>query len=278
MPTPVYLVVTDLDGSLLDHHTYSYEAARPALELLEQLRVPVVLASSKTRAEMQALREELENEHPMIVENGAAVLVPDRYFPVPPEDCFAREGYWVKEFAPARDAWMPLLENLHQQFPDQFMDFATAGVDEIARMTGLSREQAALANEREYSEPIQWRGSDAGRADFLQALADGGGRALQGGRFISLAGDCDKGQAWAWLRQCYALAAGGAPVYDLALGDGHNDVPMLEIAHRAVVIPAPDRAPPEVRRDEGVVSVDGLGPEAWAAGVREWLRELYSRT
>ena len=276
MSSPLFLVVTDLDGSLLDHHTYSYAPAQPALDLLEQLRIPVVLASSKTRAEMRALREELGNEHPLIVENGAAVLVPVHYFADPPEGCCERDGFWLKEFAPPRDTWQGLLSELRERFPDQFLDFARAGVDEIARMTGLPPDKAALANEREYSEPVQWRGNEVEREAFLKALHKAGARALQGGRFISVAGDSDKGQAWDWLRQCYSLAAGGAPVYDLALGDGHNDLPMLEIAHRAVVIPAPDRSPPQVRREQGVVSVSGVGPEAWTQGVQAWLRELYS--
>lgn len=276
MSSPLYLVVTDLDGSLLDHHTYSYAPARPALDLLEQLRIPVVLASSKTWAEMRALRDELGNEHPLIIENGAAVLVPVHYFADRPEGCCERDGYWLKEFAPPRGAWQALLSELHERFPGQFLDFARAGVEEIARMTDLPLEKAALANEREYSEPVQWRGDAVDRADFLEALEQGGARALQGGRFISVAGDCDKGQAWDWLRRCYSLAASGAPVYDLALGDGHNDLPMLKIAHRAVVIPAPDRSPPQVRRQQGVVSVSGVGPEAWTQGVQGWLRELYS--
>ena len=36
------LVFTDLDGTLLDHETYSFEAARTTLERLEELSVPVV--------------------------------------------------------------------------------------------------------------------------------------------------------------------------------------------------------------------------------------------
>lgn len=50
------LVFTDLDGTLLDHETYSFEAARTTLERLEKLSVPVVFNSSKTAAELLPLR------------------------------------------------------------------------------------------------------------------------------------------------------------------------------------------------------------------------------
>jgi mannosyl-3-phosphoglycerate phosphatase family protein len=272
----VHLVVTDLDGSLLDHDDYGCEAARPALQLLEELRIPVVFASSKTRAEILALRDELGNEHPFIVENGAAVLLPEAYFPRPPKGLELHEGFLRREFAPRRERWTALLEGLRAGMPGSFQDFATAGLEGIVAMTGLSPEKAALANEREYSEPVQWRGSDADLARFLADLEAAGARALRGGRFISVAGDCDKGQAWSWLRQQYALAAGGAPIYDLALGDGQNDVPMLEVSDRAARIPARDRPLPELARSSGVLSPRGFGPEAWAEAVRAWLRELYT--
>ncbi len=32
----MYLIFTDLDGTLLDHETYSWEAAQPAIERLRQ--------------------------------------------------------------------------------------------------------------------------------------------------------------------------------------------------------------------------------------------------
>ncbi len=39
-----------------------------------------MLVTSKTRAELHALRAELSNEHPYVVENGAASYWPSGYF------------------------------------------------------------------------------------------------------------------------------------------------------------------------------------------------------
>ena len=79
--SPRFLVFTDLDGSLLDHHDYGYRDALPQLRQLESLGIPVIPASSKTRAEIERLRDELGNTHPFIVENGAGGFVPVGYFP-----------------------------------------------------------------------------------------------------------------------------------------------------------------------------------------------------
>src|SRR4029434_2576627 len=74
------LVITDLDGTLLDHETYSWEAAHAAVDQLRRRDIPLILCTSKTRAETEDWRKELGNEHPFIVENGGALLIPVGYF------------------------------------------------------------------------------------------------------------------------------------------------------------------------------------------------------
>ena len=56
--TPFYVIFTDLDGTLLDHDTYEWKEAEPALDLCKKLGVPVVFVSSKTRAEIEVLRRQ----------------------------------------------------------------------------------------------------------------------------------------------------------------------------------------------------------------------------
>jgi len=41
--TSLIVIFTDLDGTLLDHDSYSWEEAVPALERCKGLRVPVIL-------------------------------------------------------------------------------------------------------------------------------------------------------------------------------------------------------------------------------------------
>ena len=79
MTTPKAIIFTDLDGTLLDKETYSFELARPALQMIKQKGIPLVLSSSKTRTEIELYRKELENAHPFVSENGGAVFVPKGY-------------------------------------------------------------------------------------------------------------------------------------------------------------------------------------------------------
>ena len=90
-----FVVFTDLDGTLLDHHTYSYDAARPALERLKKNAIPLILVSSKTRLEIEALRREIDNKDPFIPENGGAIFIPDDYDLAVPDNAIEMAGYRV---------------------------------------------------------------------------------------------------------------------------------------------------------------------------------------
>ncbi len=73
------VVFTDLDGSLLDFDHYSFEGARLSLERLKRHHIPVVFTTSKTRREVEVLRQEMGIDAPFIAENGAAVYIPSPY-------------------------------------------------------------------------------------------------------------------------------------------------------------------------------------------------------
>ena len=76
-----YLIFSDLDGTLLDHHDYSFESASAALALISKLEIPLILNSSKTEVEIRAIRKNLNNNDPFVVENGAVFYIPGGVFP-----------------------------------------------------------------------------------------------------------------------------------------------------------------------------------------------------
>ena len=113
------MVFTDLDGTLLDHDTYGWEAAAPALEQLKAKRVPVVLISSKTRAEMAPLREALRLEDPFVSENGGGIFLPRAIFPEKPEGA-------APEMGEAEDFWEIPLGVPYKQLVSALRDIGDA--------------------------------------------------------------------------------------------------------------------------------------------------------
>ena len=156
------LIFTDLDGSLLDHDSYSFEPVKNLLLELESAAIPVIPITSKTFAEVKNLRIKLGNQHPFIVENGAAIAIPVYYFPSMPKDCYEKSGFWILANSQPRDHWNTLLEENSQEFDGEFETFSsiykTKGAEGIQEITGLSLDQAELSNQRDFSEPIHWVG------------------------------------------------------------------------------------------------------------------------
>jgi mannosyl-3-phosphoglycerate phosphatase len=272
--SPLLLVFSDLDGSLLDHHGYSFEAALPALDALRRRGIPLIFCSSKTRAEIEPLRVRLGNVDPFIVENGAAVFIPAGSLEQIPPDCRLCGDDWVREFAPPRQRWLAELERLRSAFEGQFTHFAAMGLEGVMAATGLQGEAAARALQRDYSEPVQWWGSPERREAFVAALAAAGATVLQGGRFLSVSGGCDKGTALRWLRACYQRDNPARDVHDLAIGDSANDSAMLECARHALVIRSPVHGFPPLQRQDDTRYSQAFGPAGWAEGVQDWLQGL----
>lgn len=266
------VIYSDLDGTLLDHHDYSHAAADGLLARLDRRGIPVVLCTSKTRAELLALRRELNNRHPFIVENGAAVCIPEGYLPEPPSGAVLEEGFCVKAFVPGRSHWLALLRQGAQGFAGKFRAFHDMTADELADLTGLSSAQAGLAAQREYGEPVQWLGSDADRERFVEALQGLGARVLRGGRFLHVSGDCDKGRAMNWLNA--QLAEGGRAPVTVALGDSQNDAAMLEAADHAVLVRSPVHPFPALGRTGPTLRTSATGPAGWVEGVTRIIQTI----
>jgi len=148
------IVFTDLDGSLLDGTTYSYEAATPALTALRELGIPLVLVSSKTRAEMEPLRQRLDLHDPFIVENGGAVFVPDGLFDFPLERMRTRSPYQVIELGLPYHMLRDVLKQIEHAVETPLQGFGDLSIEAIMRATGLPHADAILAKQREYDEPF----------------------------------------------------------------------------------------------------------------------------
>ncbi|MBY5992388.1 HAD-IIB family hydrolase [Ferrimonas balearica] len=270
---PKLLVVTDLDGTLLDHHTYAFDAARPALARLQRHGIPVVLNTSKTAAELAPLRAELENPHPFVVENGAAVLWPEGHFPLHQSGPVgAMMGHRMQPFGATRQEILEVLAQVRTETGLALQGFADWDVATLVAHTGLDKTSAAQALARCFSEPLLWRGSDTELALLERAVRRHGLRLLKGGRFVHVIGQSDKGQALDWLRQAYASLWGENPTV-IALGDGDNDVAMLERADHPVVVRSPVNPPPPLSaasRPRATLT-EACGPEGWNQAVHRLL-------
>jgi mannosyl-3-phosphoglycerate phosphatase len=258
---PHIVIFTDLDGSLLDAQTYSFDAAREALDALRARSIPLIPVSSKTRVEIERLRGSLDHSHPFIPENGGAVFIPKGYFDFPLEGTVLRGPYQVLDLGLPYAALRLALKEIAHALGCRLRGFGDMTAEEVAERTGLPPSDAQLAKQREYDEPFIIE-SEPPPIDAIRAKAEARGlRCTSGGRFHHLTGQSDKGLACRHLIDFYRRRHGS--VTTVAIGDSFNDLPMLAEVDRPILVQRPDGTEaPEVSLP-ALVRVPGVGPRGW---------------
>ena len=275
MTAPAMVVFTDLDGTLLNHHSYSFKEAKPALDLLKKEGIPWLFNTSKTFAELQQLRLELENPWPMIVENGSGIAIPDtaesnRVFPpnridFPSEQ---RQGFHFYSLGLARAEFLPRLDFLKSKY--DFLGYQDMSVEQLAEETGLSLESAEMSMDRQYTEPCIWKDTDQAFESFRDELDSMGLLCVRGGRFAHIMGKTDKGSALKWVMRHFFAESKHCSV---ALGDGENDLAMLNSADVAILVRSPVQGLPGPCSAKKTVVTKDIGPAGWAGAIIALLEE-----
>ena len=260
MKNPRLILFSDLDGTLLDHDTYDWRPARPALQRLDDLGIPLVLVSSKTGPEIRTLRETLGNRHPYILENGAGVVIPAGYFDGGPEE--------VITTGRPRSSILEILAALKAR-GYRFTGFADLSPAQLATLTGLDEDLARMAGDRIGTEPLRWEGTAAELAQFRRDLSDQGLTLQQGGRFQHVMGRFDKADGMVQLMQRYRARTPQQHCVAVALGDSPNDQAMLDGADLAIIIAGVNASRIQLSAEHPLIRSVEPGPAGWNRCVLE---------
>lgn len=267
-----YIIFTDLDGSLLDHESYSYEAAGPALAEVETQQIPLIFCTSKTRREVEAARSRLGNRDPFIVENGAAIFVPHGYFSFPIPASRSDQTYLVIELGVPYSKVVAALRRASERSRCRVRGFHDMTTPEVASRCGLTLQEAALAKSREYDEPFDVLSeSPAEICGLLNRIEQEGLTWTRGGRFYHIRGRHNKGRAARILAGLFRRL--NPAIATVGLGDGPNDISLLDAADVPIVIPSRQRAPLGGWRNSATSwrTAPYPGPRGWNQAVLQLL-------
>ena len=230
------LVITDLDASLLQED-YSYEEAKPIIEKLKKLGFPIVLNSSKTLSELEAIAHEMGSTAPIIAENGGAVCIHCESSLTPPPGAIKKRNYFITNAGLSRSNVLEKVHTLRSSQQYNFQGFADWTEKELAEQTNLDYASAIQAKDRHVTEPILWYDTAERLKTFLAELSEDNIIALRGGKFIHLMGKIDKADGAKIVTELYKDQEPDVEWTVVALGDSENDLNMLEQADIPVVIP-----------------------------------------
>ena len=260
---PQTVIFTDLDGTLLDRHTYSFAKARKALNEIRKMKIPLVLCSSKTKAEIEIYRRKLHNNDPFVPEDGSAIYIPENYFSFKfPHD--RKEGrYKVIELG------MPVHYILHfNRFLKfrgiDFIGFNDVTPEYIQAVTNLPKREAVLTKKRSYSEPLILLDKKHEKS-LRKIAAQHSLNVLRTGRYFVIVGNTSKGKAIGKLISLFRKKYG--KVRSVAFGNSENDFEMLRTVDEGFI----------VRKSDGRFEAssfrkaDGIGPEGFNAEVNRMI-------
>lgn len=232
-PKEHYVVFSDLDGTLLDHYSYSFEESQPGIDILKRKNIPLVLVSSKTVEEMKLLHTRLKLSTPLVAENGAVFAFPKG------------DGKWdVEILGKSTGELKGLLPILIHQIGRDVKCLPDMTPEDVMMYTGLDNENALIARNRKGSLPFicddELNSNSVNLVTVNAALEKYGIAVTKGGRFYHLMDQSvSKGRAVLRMSEYFASLNGDKPAI-VAIGDSQNDSSMIESAQYGYYVRKPN--------------------------------------
>ena len=263
MPNSRLVVFADVDGVLGDLHGGAFFAdAAPTLKPLSRDGVPIVLCSSRTRAEIEAIQQELGIRHPFVCEGGGAVFIPVDYFGFNVSGVRDMAGYHAVEFGRPYAEVVEILDRTADRMGIDIVGFSDMSVEEVAQDCHVPLLEAQLAKLLEYGERFRvLESTESTRSRLVRALNAARLRCVTGRRYDYVGAPVDISTGVTLLCRLYQYADAG--VFTVGIGGRIADDTLPPALDRRVTVSHNDPA------------TGGVSAVSWAetiVGIAEDLR------
>jgi mannosyl-3-phosphoglycerate phosphatase family protein len=267
------IVFSDLD-SILPLRGSPHDAVGRALAFLADEDIPLVLCSSRTGAELEAIRRALDIHHPFICENGAALHLPRGYFPSV-TDAAGNQGHGRLPFAQPYWRAVEILRYTAESVGVEVRGFNDMSIEEVAVEEGISLTEATLAKLREHDEPFRILTADqAARSRLFTALRRAGLRCVIGRRFHHVAAGPDLGVSLRTLTALYRLEWGD--IRTVGVADGPLGAALLRDVDEPVVVSDPNVDSARLlRKTPRARMTQATGAEGWSEAILAAVRPVH---
>ena len=222
------VVVTDIDASLLEPGSRFLPDERAALAFLAERGIPLVINSSRSRAEIERLHHTLNIVTPFISEHGSALFLPHQWLPFVPDRARPAVGGHVVEFGRRYYEVVDTLRLVCRELNLEIVSFAELSIDEVAQELGVPSAEAQLVKLREYTELFRIEDeSEATLSRLFKALRRRGLRCYQRGRHFLVSATPNRAESLQTLKSLWKRAWGEHVM--VGLGDSEDDVSWLQL-------------------------------------------------
>lgn len=265
------IVFTDIDGTVIDYSTYSFEDALCSIDLIKKLQIPLIFCSSKTRAEIEELRKKMQIFYPFISENGGGLFIPKDCFKQPFHYHREEEGYQIIELGVPYRTLCRVFKDIKKKLGFDIKGFSDMSPEEVSDICGLTLDEALLAKKREYDEPFVIDEDESLYQSVFQEIETRGYHYTRGGRFFHLTGKNDKGKAVEILTSLYRKEY--SHIRTIGIGDSYNDRELLQEVDVPVLVQKPDGTYDPSVTINGLIKASGIGPKGWNNYLMDYLKD-----
>ena len=253
------VLLSDLDGTLLDLKSYSFAQSEASVNELKEEGVPIVFCSSKSRVEQEFYRGALGIEDPFIVENGSAIFIPRGYFSKKiPFNTYVIDDFEVITIGKPVGFIRDVIHQSRTYLGLSFTCYFDLSAEDVSMYTGLDLRSSRRAMQREFSETILKGDVNDG---FLDFLSHNKLKSIPGSKFQTIiSSNADKGKAVDILLALYENEWGEVKSY--GVGDSVNDFEMLQTVDDPYLVQRPGSQWAELD-DVTIKNVQGIGPAGW---------------
>ena len=257
-----YWIVTDLDGTLMDHN-YDISPAMETLKMLAEISIPVIPCTSKTASEVRYFRDENGLSDPYIVENGAAVYGKD----------IDSSSEWELILGKSYKELRSILTIISRKISYNLIPLNELNYNQIYELTGLSEKGITRALDRHWSVPFLNPPCEI--FEKLKLIcASYNVHVFKGNRMSHLlSSESHKGQAVNRLK----VYLQNKDVKIIGLGDSQNDLPLLEYADISIVIPSengPSKYLQNGIKNGSFMLANAPHAEGWSNSVEDVIKSL----
>jgi predicted mannosyl-3-phosphoglycerate phosphatase (HAD superfamily) len=187
MLAPRQILFTSVDDLLSHASGKTWESAGDCLQEVSRRRVPLILCTRGTRAELDSTRRKLGHSHPFLTESGRGLFIPDGYFNLRLEGADRCGRNFCVPFAkPTAEAATALAE-IAEECGASVVGLSQMSVREISNNCGLTARDAELYRQREFGELFFFAGeTEATTKQFSEMAREKGWQAVSGSPFWEL--------------------------------------------------------------------------------------------
>ena len=256
---------------LLASSTNPASAAWEALLEIERRKIPFVLATHGTRAEIEPLRKKIGHAHPFITEGGGGLFIPDGYFSLRLDGAERVARYLCVSFGRSYQDVTEAVEEIAGKAKANVVRYAEMSARDIAGNTGMTIRDAERSRDREFSERFFFAGNAGPSARSFEKIAgQHNWQARRGEPFWELSSGNDEGKAVRYLMRLYRQVL-RSRIRSVGIGSSVEDASLLGASDQAIALPLSGN-----KFDEGLLAKLPSALKASIPGDQGWNQTVLS--